>query len=158
MREDALLEPAKLRSRLEAKLLREHATRLLEGLQRIRLAAAAVKRQHQLSPQSLPEGALHHCRAKRRDDLTMLAELECSLELLLERVNAQRLEPACLGAEPRGRCEALERRPAPERHRRRDGAHRGVRVALPQRGARLPEQRLKAERIDAHALECVAVG
>ena len=55
MREDRLLESPKLGPRLEPHLVGEHVPRLLEGLQRIRLAAAAVERQHQLPPQPLPE-------------------------------------------------------------------------------------------------------
>ena len=101
VREDRLLEPPELRPRLEPQLVREHAPRLLEGLERIRLAAAAVERQHQLPPQPLPERVVDERRAERRRELAVLAEREPDLELLLERVDVQRLEPARLGAEPR---------------------------------------------------------
>ncbi len=101
VREDRLLEPAELGSRLESKLVGEHAPRLLERLERIGLPAAAIERQHQLPPQPLPEGVVRERRPERRLELPMLAEREHDLELLLERVDAQRLEPARLGAEPR---------------------------------------------------------
>ena len=63
----------------------------------------------------------------------MLAERQRSLELLLERVDAQRLEPPRLVAEPRRIGEPLQRRAAPQRQRRRD--RRPPRPASPSRNA-----------------------
>src|SRR5581483_546739 len=62
VREDRLLQPAKLRARLETELVVEHAPRLLERVERVRLTAAAVERQHQLAPQPLPEGIVRERR------------------------------------------------------------------------------------------------
>ena len=107
VREDRLLEAPQLEPRLEPQLVAEHAPRLLERLERVRLAAAAIERQHQLPPQALPEGVVRERRAKRRRELPMLSERQRNLELLLERVDAQRLESARLVAEPR------RTRPAP---------------------------------------------
>ena len=157
MREDRLLEPPKLRPRLEPQLVGEHAPRLLEGLERIRLAAAAIERQHQLPPQPLPERIVRQRRPKRGDELPMLAERERRLELLLERVDAQRLEPPRLGAEPTvpvSPCSAVRARG----QRRRDRVRRGMDVAVPQRGARLREQLLEPDRIHIRALQRVPVG
>jgi hypothetical protein len=50
LREDRLLQSPQLRARLQPQLVCKHPPRLVEGLQRIRLAAAAVQRQHQLPP------------------------------------------------------------------------------------------------------------
>ena len=158
MREDRLLEPPELGPRLEPQLVGEHAPRLLEGLERIRLAAAAVERQHQLPPQPLPERVVRQRRTERRRELPMLAEREPDLEVLLERVDVQRLEPARLGAEPRRAGQTLQRRSAPEGERRRDRVRRGKDVALPQRGARLREQLLEPDRIHIRALQRVPVG
>ena len=152
VREDRLLEPPKLRPRLEPQLVGEYAPRLLEGFQRIRLAAAAVKRQHQLPPQPLSEGVVRQRRRERRHELSMLAEREPDLEVLLERVDAQRLEPACLGAEPRRAGQTLQRRPAPEGERRRDRVRRGRGVAVAQRDASLREQLLEPDRIHTRVL------
>ena len=88
----------------------------------------------------------------------MLTEREPDLEVLLERVDVQRLEPACLGAEPPRTRQALERRPAPEGQRRRDRVRRGMGVAVPQRGAGLREQLLEPHGVDARILEGVPVG
>ena len=158
MREDRLLQPPQLGPRLEPQLVGEHAPRLLERLERVRLAAAAVERQHQLPPQPLAEGVVGERRAERRRELAMLAERERDLELLLERVDAQRLEPARLGAEPRRAGQPLQRRAAPERQRRRDRVRRGANVAVAQRGARLREQLLEPHRVHARVLQRVAVG
>ena len=158
VREDRLLEPPKLGPRLEPELVGEHAPRLLKRLERIRLAAAAVERQHQLPPQPLAEGVVRERRTERRRQLPMLAEREPDLEVLLERVDVQRLEPACLGAEPRRAGQTLQRRPAPEGQRRRDRVRRGRDVAVAQRGARLREQLLEPHRIHARVLERVPVG
>ena len=158
VREDRLLKPPKLRPRLEPQLVGEHAPRLLERLERVGLAAAAVERQHQLPPQPLAEGVVRERRTERRRQLAMLAEREPDLEVLLERVDVQRLEPTCLGAEPRRARQALQRRPAPEGQRRRDRVRRGMGVAVAQRGARLREQLLEPHRVDARVLERVPVG
>ena len=88
----------------------------------------------------------------------MLAEREPDLEVLLERVDVQRLEPARLGVEPRRAGQALQRRPAPEGQRRRDRVRRGRDVAVAQRGARLREQLLEPDRVDARVLQRVPVG
>jgi hypothetical protein len=88
----------------------------------------------------------------------MLAEREPDLEVLLERVDAQRLEPACLGAEPCRAGQTLQRRSAPERQRRRDRIRCAGDVAVPQCGVRLREQLLEVHRIHVRALERVPVG
>ena len=55
------------------------------------------------------------------------------------------------------RGQTLKRRPAPESQRRRHGIRRGGRVAVAQRGARLGEQLLELDRIDARLLQRVPV-
>ena len=87
----------------------------------------------------------------------MLAEREPDLEVLLERVDAQRLEPARLGAEPRRAGQALQRRSAPESKRRRDCVRRGSDVAVAQRAACLREQLLEPHRVHVRVLERVPV-
>jgi hypothetical protein len=88
----------------------------------------------------------------------MLAEREPDLEVLLERVDALRLEAARLGAEPSSAGQTLQRRSAPEVERRRHRVGRGTDVAVAQRGARLREQLLEPDGIDARILERVPVG
>ena len=135
LREDRLLEPPELRPRLEPELVREHAPRLLEDLERVRLAPAAVERQHQLPPQPLAERVVGERRAKGGHELAMLAERERDLELLLERIDVERLEAARLRVEPRRPRQPLQRRPTPQRRCRRHGVRRGGDVAVAQRRA-----------------------
>ena len=79
--EDRLLQPPQGRPRLERKPVRQHTARLLERLERVGLAAAAIEREHQLAPQPLAEGFLLQRGAQRRHQLALLAERERRLEL-----------------------------------------------------------------------------
>ena len=148
VREDRFLKAPQLEPRLEPQLVGEHAPRLLERLERIRLAAAAIERQHQLAPQPLPERVLSERRLKRRDELPMLSERERNLELLFERVDVQRLQPACLVAEPRRTRSApaapvRASGPAPIRPRppRQERRHRAARRASPPAALRTERHR-----------------
>ena len=158
VREDRLLEAPELRSRLEAQLVGEHAPCLLERLERVRLPPAAVERQHQLAPQPLPERVVCDRRAQRRDQLPVLSERERNLELLLERVHTQRLEPARLGVEPRRAGEALQGRTPPEVERRRNRVRRGPHVAVTQRAARLRQQLLEPDGIHMRVVQRIPIG
>ena len=158
VREDRLLEAPQLEPRLEPQLVAEHAPSLLERLERVRLAAAAIERQHQLPPQALPEGVVRERRAKRRRELPMLSERQRNLELLLERVHAQRFESARLVAEPRRTGQTLQRRSAPEGQRRPDRVRRATNVAVAQRAARRREQLLEAHRVHAGVAHGVPIG
>ncbi len=158
VREDGVLKAPQFGAWFESELLAEHAPRLSEGLERIRLAAGAIERQHQLPPQPFSEQVPFERCAKRRHELPMLSERKRRLELLLERVDAQRLEPACLGAAPRRPAQALERRSAPEHQRRGDRIRRGRGVAVAQRGARVRQQLLEPRCVDTCVLQCISIG
>src|SRR4051794_12666470 len=56
--EDRLLELAQRASGLDPELLDECSSRLLVGLERLRLAARPVQRNHQLATQALPQRML----------------------------------------------------------------------------------------------------
>ena len=157
VREDRLLDAPQLWPRFEPELLGEHPPRLLKGLESIRLATAAIERQHQLRPQPFPERVVRERRAQRRHELPMLSQRERRLELLLERVDAQRLEPLCLGAEPGRDGQALKRRPAPEGQRRGGRLRRAGGVAAAQRCARIRQQLLEPNRIDARVRQGVSI-
>ena len=79
----------------------------------------------------------------------MLSERERNLELLLERVDVQRLESARLGANhavPVSPCSAGPRHRASAD---RDRIRRRTNVAVAQRAARLREQLLEPHRVHA---------
>ena len=87
----------------------------------------------------------------------MLTKCESHLELLLERVDVQRIEPACLGSEPRRTGKPLQRRPTPQRESGRNRVRCNRDVSVAKRGACLPEQLLELGRVEACAVERVTV-
>ena len=114
MAQDGLLELAELRPRLEAQLVEQDASRILVCLQRVRLAAHTVEREHQLATQTLSHRVLGHESLELADDLVVAAEAEISFEPALERGEPQLFEPGDLRL-----CERLvvnvdKRWPAPE--------------------------------------------
>jgi hypothetical protein len=88
----------------------------------------------------------------------VLSECERGLELLFERVDAQRLEPPRLGGEPRSVCEPVQRRAAPELHRERGRLRRGTCIAGAQCNACLSEQLVESQGVDGRVRQRVAVG
>jgi hypothetical protein len=88
----------------------------------------------------------------------VLAERECRLEPLLERIDAQRLEPPRLGAKPLGLGEPLQGSTAPERERECDALRSTSCIALAQCAACLCEQILELDGVDARLPQGVSIG
>ncbi len=120
MGQDRRLQPLQPRTRLDPQLLGQHPPSLPEGLQRLRLAAVAIQGQHQLPPEPLPEWMLLQHLADPADHLGVPAQRQRRLELLLQRVDPQRLQPGGLRADPRAIRQALQRPPTPQRQRAGD--------------------------------------
>ena len=158
VREDRLLESPQVGAGLERQLRREHPPRLMERLERVGLAAAAVQREHQLPPQPLPERVLLERLTNRGDDVVVIAQRERGLELLFESVDSKRLESPRLRAEPGGVGEPMQRRAAPELQRGRGGLGRGAGVARMHCTARVSEQHLETQCIDTRVRQHVSVG
>ena len=76
MRQDRLLEIAQPLARLDPKLIDQRPACVLVGLQRVRLAVGAIKREHQLRAQALAVGMLGDQRLEPPDDLGMCAQRE----------------------------------------------------------------------------------
>jgi hypothetical protein len=87
----------------------------------------------------------------------MLAERKPRLELFLECVDAQRLQPLRLGSEPGRVRQPLQRRATPERQRHGDGGGARARIALAQRRARLPQGLLETRRVHPGVGERVSI-
>ena len=83
--EDRALETVELRSRLQTELAREQPAAVAVGLERLRLPAAAVEREHPLSPQALPQRVGCHERGEPPHDLGVAPETEQRLDLVLGR-------------------------------------------------------------------------
>ena len=101
------MQPPQLRPRLQPQLLLQHPPRVLKALERVRRPAAPVEREHQLPPEPFSERILLDCDTELRHDFAMLAERKRRLELLLESIDSQRLQPPRLAAEPRSPRSAL---------------------------------------------------
>ena len=100
--QDLLLEPLQRGAGVEPQLVAEHAARVLESLQRVRLPSRAVQREHQLCAQALTERVFDDEPLELENDLLMAAELELRLNLLFEDHQAELFEPGRLLA-----CEPL---------------------------------------------------
>jgi hypothetical protein len=88
----------------------------------------------------------------------VLSERERRLELLLQRVEAQRVQPRSLGGGPRRLGQTQQRRAAPEGKRLGEGLRGSACVAGSEGGARSNEQLLGLDGVHPCALERVPVG
>ena len=84
--EDRRLELPQLRARLESELVCQHATRVAVGLERVRLSARAVQRQHELRAKPLAVRMLGHEHLQLGHQLGLTPELEVGVDPLLERL------------------------------------------------------------------------
>ena len=115
--QDRLLEPRELRRRLDPERVDQRAPQRAVGGERVLLAAGAVERGHQLGGEALVGRVLVHERLELGDEPAVLAERELGLDALLERGEAQLLEPRDRRRRERLVGEVGERRAAPQRER-----------------------------------------
>ena len=113
-------------------------------LQRVRLPARAVEREHDLAAQALAQRVLGDQRLELGHDGVVIAEREVSVDALLERDDAKLFEPARLGFGIRLVRDLGVRRPAPQRERvvQEPGAVRGLAIAC------VAQRRLEPGRVD----------
>ncbi len=147
--EDRALELAQPLAGLDAELLHERRSRVLVGLQRVRLALAAVEGEHQLGAQALAKGVLGDQRLELSHDLEMAAELELCLDQPLDRRHAQVLEAIDLGPGEGLVCEPGKRLAAPECERLFERLGRGGGIARGELRTPLTEQPLEAASVDS---------
>ena len=94
------------------------AAGLTERLQRLRLPAASVERQHSERADPLPQRRRRGERLELADHLAMEAELDVGSDPLFERVEPQLLQSSDLTLGELLPRQVAERRAAPERERR----------------------------------------
>jgi hypothetical protein len=111
------VHPLERGSWVNAELVRQDVLRALERLQRFRLSARAIQREHQLGPEALPEWMLHHQPLKFGDDLAMPPERKIGLDPFLERGERQLVQVACFALDEGGMGQVIERWPADETER-----------------------------------------
>ncbi|HET7044980.1 MAG TPA: hypothetical protein VFI37_09040 [Gaiellaceae bacterium] len=147
MAQNARLKLAQPGRRLEAELLDEEPASLRVHCERIRLASRAVEREHQVLAQALPHRALRDQSLEIGDERHVVACGKLRLEPLLERREAQLLEPHDLALREALVRDVLERRPAPECE------------CVPERCGRLPRPPLAAQPppLRARGVEAVEV-
>ena len=146
--EDVALELLERRARLDPEFLRERAPGVGVGVERIRLAAAAVERDHLLPAQAFAQGLAADHGLELGGDLAVAPEREVRLDAILER-----RQPELLERSRRALCERLareigQRRAAPERERLAQVARRGLRAPGDELLARMPDGRFEAVEVE----------
>ena len=142
LREDRPLEPAQLRSRIEAEFLGQDVAAVLEDAQRVGLPPGAIQGDHELAPESFAQRVRGDERFELDDRFAHVAELEFELDPFLDGLEPQlgqagdrRLRELLVGevgerVTPPQRLACGEQLRAPARVRCRQGRGR------PSRGAR----------------------
>ena len=133
LREDRPFELLQLEPGLEPELVVQAVPRLPVHLEPVGLPAAAVEREHQLRPETLAERVVGAERFELGHERQVAAERELGVDALLDRGEAQLLEP--LGLDP---CEPLELE-----IRKRPSMPQRLGLAQ-QAGPRIPRRRLRA--------------
>ena len=119
------------------------------GGERLGAAVAAGEREHQLASQPLTRRVLGDERRELADELGMTAERELGVDSVLERCEAQLLEPRACGLGEALVGEVRERRAAPERERLAQLRRRVRECGL----SRVPQQRLEPVEVDLILLD-----
>ena len=157
--EDRLVQTAQLRARLDADLVHERASRFPVGVERLRLAPAAVQREHALGMQALAQRVLGDDRVDLPGDLQMVPRGQVRVERELDGLDAQLLEAPDLRRGERRVGHVGQRRAAPQRERLARGVGRlaagpgavGLGQAAAGIGARRPSRGRRAARSRARA-------
>ena len=135
--QDRGLERAQAGGGLDAEALDQRAVRVAVGGKRVRLAAGAVERQHQLPAEPLAQRVVLDQRLELAHERGVQAGGEVRLDALAQAGQAEVLEPSDLGLREALPRHVRQRRPAPQLER------------LPQRRRGLP--RLAARQLLAAA-------
>ena len=148
-----LLQP---RRRVDPELFLQHPPEALERLQRLRMPAAAVEREHQLPLQPLPERMAADEGVELGDELRVTAERQLGVDALLQARQVLLDEPRLL--QPSERLVELgERRAAPQRERTPQRGGGIVRAAVRERFAPLGMEPLEGTQVERVAVEVEAV-
>src|SRR5262249_56123177 len=111
--EDRALELLELGARLDPELVHERFARAPVDVERLRLTAGLVEREHQLAARPLAERVAVHELLELRDQTRVTAEGEVGVDAVLERGEMLLLQPPARLACERLRLELGEGRAAP---------------------------------------------
>ncbi len=151
--EDRALELLQLPARLDPEAADERLARIPVGGQRLGLPAGAVEREHLLPPEPLAERLCGDEPLELPDQLGVPAQGQIGLDPLLERVQAQLLEPGDLALDELLVAEVGERRAAPQPQRVAQARGRELGVAVGERAPPVGEQALEPERVQLVRLQ-----
>src|SRR6266545_5120692 len=113
--QDLPLELLERRAGVDAELLHEGPPRVLEDVERVGLAAAAVEREHELAAQPLAERVLGDEGLQLADELAVAAPREVGVQPVLQHGDPQLREPEQLALGERLVAEVGKRVAAPQR-------------------------------------------
>jgi hypothetical protein len=155
--EDRLLEAPQLGAGLDAEVVDQRASRVAVDVERLRLAATAIERQHQLATRAFAERVLGHERLELPDELGVTARLQVGVHTVLERGEPQALESGDLRSREVLVREVCERRPTPHRERLAKPSRRALRGRFARLGNDLLEARaVELVRLDAQQVARLA--
>ena len=117
VREDHALHPPQLRPRLDPELVHQQLAARAHRLERLRLPAGSVQRQHQLRAQALAERVLGDQRAQLADQVRVAPAGQVSREPLLDRLHPQLLQAGDLVLRELVETMIRQRLPSPQRQR-----------------------------------------
>jgi hypothetical protein len=112
--QDRLLEVTERLARLDAELFDESLAGLAVDAESFCLTARAIEGEHQLPAHALAEGVARGQRFELGHERVVVAERKLRLDALLDRDQAQLLQPLDLGPRERLVREICKRTPAPE--------------------------------------------
>jgi hypothetical protein len=155
--QDRVLERPQLRARLDAEVARELLACVLVGVERLRLAPAAVEREHQLGDEPLAGRMLGDEPAQLRDELGVTAGSGIGLDARLQRGELLLLEPRDLGRRERLVGEVGERGAAPHLLRFAQDRRGFLRLPRGQRPAAALHEVIEAVGVELAALDAQPV-
>ncbi len=146
--EHRLVQATQVRAGVDAQLVDQHPPRALVGLERIRLATAAVQRQHQQRPILLPQRILIGQRPQLGHHLGVAAERKVGLDAALQGTQALLDQLRNHVALQHLRRHIRQRHPTPQRQRLPQQPRVRLPVTRTGRLARLLKQDLEAADVD----------
>jgi hypothetical protein len=111
------VQPAQLRSRVDAELLDQDRPGPLVGQQRIGLPARAIQRQHELGPRPLRKRLLTDQPLQLGHQLRVAPRLKIGLQAILQRAEPELGQAVALGRAEVGGQELPERLTTPQPQR-----------------------------------------
>ena len=146
--EDHALQPAQLRSRLDAQLLHQQRAAGAHRLECLRLPAGAIQRDHQLRPQPLAQRMLRDQRLQLTDEVGIGPAGQLRRQPLLERLQPTLLEARDLDLGELIEAMIRQRVPTPQGERRPQVGSSPLRIIATACQARALQEGLEPVGID----------